>query len=129
MERGVWRALAFLRKGGGMGASEKKRRTLKRTPRTARSFLAAEAIVMSEGDEESTKRRSRSQLAAEALVMSEELAARRLGVSVRCVQRWRVNGKGPAFRKLGRLVGYTDADLVAFVDAHRQTSTSAPSAA
>lgn len=76
------------------------------------------------------KRKSRSALSAAAIVMSEHAAARRLGVSVRSLQKWRVTGKGPAFCKLGRLVGYTEQDLRAFVDANVRTSTrSIPDAA
>jgi hypothetical protein len=76
------------------------------------------------------KRTPRAQIAADAMVMSEEDAARKLGVSVRTLQRWRIEGKGPSFRKLGRLIGYTADDLGAFINSARRTSTSsAPLAA
>lgn len=50
------------------------------------------------------------------IVISENEAARRLGVSPRTLQRWRDEGDGPAFVRLGaRRVGYRPADLDAWV--------------
>ncbi len=37
---------------------------------------------------------------------------------------WRVAGKGPAYRKMGRRVFYTRGDLELFLAASRRTSTS-----
>jgi hypothetical protein len=46
-------------------------------------------------------------------------AAKRLGVSVASLNRWRVYGGGPAYRKLkNSVVVYAVADLDAFVAAH-----------
>jgi predicted DNA-binding transcriptional regulator AlpA len=51
-------------------------------------------------------------------------AADWLGLSARTLERWRLTGEGPPFRKLGRSVRYAIADLVAFADARTCTSTS-----
>ncbi|KAB1068836.1 helix-turn-helix domain-containing protein [Methylobacterium planeticum] len=54
----------------------------------------------------------------------------RLGVSLACLSKWRTEGKGPAFVKLGGERGairYSEADLEAFLDARRRAS--APRAA
>lgn len=59
-----------------------------------------------------------------ALVMSEQDAARKLGVSVRTLQRWRVEGRGPKFTKLGKLVGYTEGSLVKLIEDNQRQSTS-----
>lgn len=47
-----------------------------------------------------------------------------LGLSARTLERWRLTGEGPRFRKLGRCVRYAITDLVAFADARTCTSTS-----
>jgi Helix-turn-helix domain len=54
-------------------------------------------------------------------------AARYLSVSPRTLQRWRVEGRGPKFLKLGKRVAYAEGDLIAFVNANRHQSTSEPS--
>lgn len=64
-------------------------------------------------------------LANRALVMTEESAADRLCLSARTLQRWRVEGRGPAFVKLGKRVGYTEDSLRRYVEASERTSTSA----
>ena len=40
-------------------------------------------------------------------------------ISPRTMQRWRLDGTGPRFLKLGRLVRYTESDL----DAHKAART------
>ncbi len=60
----------------------------------------------------------------ERLVIPQTDAAKVLGVAVRTLERWRVEGRGPRFVKLGSRVGYRPEDLVAFVDAGRRQSTS-----
>ena len=57
-------------------------------------------------------------------------AARLLSISPRTLERWRVTGEGPRFRKLGRAVRYAIADLERFVDvaARESTRTSAQAA-
>ena len=47
-----------------------------------------------------------------------------LGLPARTLERFRLEGRGPAFLKLGRRVVYARADLVAWAESHRRTSTS-----
>lgn len=44
-------------------------------------------------------------------------AADVLGISPVTLNQWRLRGKGPAFRRYGRLIRYTRADLIAYMDA------------
>ena len=62
-------------------------------------------------------------------VFGERDAGRYLGgekapISQRTLQRWRLEGFGPKFLKLGRLVRYRRSDLDRWVDAQLRTSTS-----
>ncbi len=59
-------------------------------------------------------------------LIHEREAARRLGLSVKTLRRWRWSGQGPAHRKLGAAVRYAEEDLAAYVDAARRCSTSDP---
>jgi hypothetical protein len=55
-----------------------------------------------------------------ALVLTEGTAARRLGVSLRHLQRLRVAGGGPHYIRLGqRRIGYRPADLNRWLETHR----------
>ena len=56
--------------------------------------------------------------------MSGREAAAFLGLSPRTLDRYRVNGDGPAFHKFGNRVRYARADLEAWASARRRTSTS-----
>jgi hypothetical protein len=57
--------------------------------------------------------------------MTQEVAARYLGgLSVKTLERWRVLGIGPAFRKLGRRCFYTVADLDEWAEQQKRRSTS-----
>jgi hypothetical protein len=51
-------------------------------------------------------------------------AALILRMSGRTLEKWRVTGGGPAYRKFGRKVLYADSDLSAWVESTRKTSTS-----
>jgi len=62
------------------------------------------------------------------VLLREAEAARRLGTSVRTLQKWRCNGKGPRFVRLSRAVRYDPADLEAFIGVGRRMSTSDPGA-
>ena len=53
----------------------------------------------------------------------KELAAR-WNISVRTVQKWRVTGQGPRFRKLGTAVRYALPDVEAYEQAAGRRSTS-----
>lgn len=57
-------------------------------------------------------------------LMNEKQAAAYLGLAVRTLQKFRVYGGGPTFRKLGRSVRYLPADLAEWVELGRRTSTS-----
>ena len=56
-------------------------------------------------------------------LLSPEQAAEVLGVSKPTLARWRCNGVGPVFVKVGAKVGYTQADLVAWVAGNRRQTT------
>ena len=58
--------------------------------------------------------------------LTEKEAAARLGVTVRTVQEWRRQGRGPQFYKIGRAVRYAEADLLEFIRASARRSTSDP---
>ena len=60
----------------------------------------------------------------DTLYMSGREAAAFLGLSPRTLDRYRVNGEGPAFHKFGSRVRYARADLEAWASARRRTSTS-----
>jgi excisionase family DNA binding protein len=47
----------------------------------------------------------------------ERYAAAYLGVSVETLRTWRQKKRGPRYRKLGRCVRYSLADLEAFIEA------------
>ncbi len=51
-------------------------------------------------------------------------AAERLGLSPRTLERYRVTGEGPRFRKIGRWVRYTPEDLEKWLEGCARTSTS-----
>jgi hypothetical protein len=61
-------------------------------------------------------------------VMREGEAAHLLGLSVRTLQKWRWNGKGPKYLRLNGAVRYERADLDSFIVSARRTSTSDPGA-
>lgn len=71
-------------------------------------------------------------MAAEPLFVSTDGAALLLGtdergrplISSKTLERWRVEGRGPSFRKLGRRVVYSRDDLLAWAEQQRRTSTS-----
>jgi len=57
--------------------------------------------------------------------LSQTAAAAFLGgLSAKTLERWRVEGRGPAYRKLGRRVFYARDDLVAWANEQKRHSTS-----
>jgi len=56
-------------------------------------------------------------------------AARFLGLSPRTLEKHRIYGTGPAYRKIGARVVYAVADLNAWADLGTRTSTSDPASA
>ena len=65
--------------------------------------------------------------APKALLSEKEVAAY-LKLSVKTLQLWRYQGKGPAYCKVGRCVRYRPEDVAAFVAAHRMPTGSPPEA-
>ena len=50
---------------------------------------------------------------------NEKQTADYLGCTVSALRKWRLLGKGPVYRKIGRLVRYAEADLLAYLEANR----------
>jgi predicted DNA-binding transcriptional regulator AlpA len=61
-----------------------------------------------------------------AQLLTEHDASERLGLSVRTLQKWRLQGNGPRFLKLGHAVRYDPADLDQYIECARRRSTSDP---
>lgn len=47
-----------------------------------------------------------------------------LGLRPNTLEIWRVQGKGPTYRKVGKLVRYSESDVLAWLDTQSRTSTS-----
>lgn len=58
-------------------------------------------------------------------LLSTVEAADRLGVSASFLNKARVTGGGPPFVKIGARVAYDQADLAAWLDTQKRTTTSA----
>jgi Helix-turn-helix domain len=63
---------------------------------------------------------------APPMFLNNDAAARFLNLSPRTLEKHRVIGDGPRFRKLGRRIVYALADLEAWADARTCESTSDP---
>lgn len=50
-------------------------------------------------------------------LMTEVDAADFLRLSIRTLQAWRSQGRGPGFVRVGRAIRYRKADLIAWIDA------------
>ena len=59
-------------------------------------------------------------------LVNETEAARILALSVKTLRRWRWVGRGPSFVKIGAAVRYDLADLSAYIEAGRRSSTTDP---
>ncbi|CAL8981591.1 hypothetical protein RHODGE_RHODGE_02915 [Rhodoplanes serenus] len=59
----------------------------------------------------------------ESLIPQSRLAEL-LAISTRTLERWRVEGSGPAYLKAGRRVLYRSADVEQWLDGSRRLSTS-----
>jgi len=57
-------------------------------------------------------------------LMTPQQAAEYIGVAKHTLARWRCEGDGPQFLKLGGPVRYDVADLDTWIDARRRRSTS-----
>ena len=64
----------------------------------------------------------------ESPYLNQDAAGAFLGLSVRTLERFRVNGRGPKYLKLGRRIAYARDDLTAWADSQRRSSTSDKSA-
>jgi len=53
-------------------------------------------------------------------LLTEQQTAKVMGCSVALLRKLRSVGGGPPFVKLGRLVRYSQADLVAFIEAKKE---------
>jgi len=49
-------------------------------------------------------------------LIDERFAASYFGVSVETLRTWRKQDRGPRFRRIGRCIRYSTADLLAFVE-------------
>ena len=56
-------------------------------------------------------------------VHAEKKAAELCGLSPRTLERYRLEGRGPSFVRLGRRVLYREEDLVAWTEKQRRPST------
>ena len=59
-------------------------------------------------------------------LLSTRAAAEHCGLSPRTFEKWRLEGSGPPYRKLGRIVRYDRDDLAAWLETRRRVSTSDP---
>ena len=57
-------------------------------------------------------------------VLSTEQAAKRLSLSKKTLEKLRVVGNGPKFRKLAGAVRYVESDLINWLEVCSRTSTS-----
>ena len=60
-------------------------------------------------------------MSLDTILYDEDAAGKYIGgalspISTRTLQRWRLEGVGPTYVKLGRLVRYRQSDLDAFLD-------------
>lgn len=47
-----------------------------------------------------------------------------IGVRPNTLEIWRIQGKGPAYRKVGRLVRYVEAEVLSWLDDQMRENTS-----
>jgi excisionase family DNA binding protein len=57
-------------------------------------------------------------------LLTQQQLADELEVSLRTLERWRQQGKGPAFLRVGRSPRYRRADIEAWLDKQRQPRSS-----
>lgn len=60
----------------------------------------------------------------DSVFLNQTATAKLLGVSQRTLERLRLEGTGPVYRKFGRRVLYARADILGWADAQCRTSTS-----
>jgi hypothetical protein len=57
-------------------------------------------------------------------LLSEKDVASKLLVTPNTLSKWRIDGRGPRFIRVNRRIAYDPADVAAWLDARRVTSTS-----
>ncbi len=57
-------------------------------------------------------------------LFTTQTAADYLGLKISTLEAWRLQGRGPMYKKIGRLVRYTESDLLAYLDSCNRNSTS-----
>jgi predicted DNA-binding transcriptional regulator AlpA len=62
--------------------------------------------------------------ASSCRLLSETQVEKLYGLNRRTLQHWRLTGRGPTYRKLGKSVRYLETDIHAFLDAGKRRSTS-----
>lgn len=80
------------------------------------STIATRTLVAAHGCSEPTGGSDRR-------LLSTEEAATVLSVQPCTLEKWRHIGRGPAFRKIGRLVRYCHADIESFITESRRLNT------
>lgn len=55
---------------------------------------------------------------SETLALTESEASMRIGVSISGLRKWRKNGRGPRYLKLGRLIRYRSIEIQSWLAAH-----------
>jgi len=58
------------------------------------------------------------------MLLTVEQTADHLGLAVSTLNKWRCNGEGPIFVKLGRAVRYKQSDIDAYIERHSLSCTS-----
>ena len=56
-------------------------------------------------------------------LLSTRQVAEYCGISPRTLEKWRISGQGPVYRKVGRQVRYDQADIDAWLDDNRRQNT------
>ncbi len=56
--------------------------------------------------------------------LNPKTLAERLGVTEGCLAKWRVEGIGPVYIRVGRRIAYDPRDVATWLDARRVGSTS-----
>ena len=57
------------------------------------------------------------------VLLTQQKVAEILGIRAATLEKWRVSGRGPRFRKVGALVRYDQRDLEQYLDNARRSST------
>jgi hypothetical protein len=61
---------------------------------------------------------------SDTIFLNQNGAAKMLGLSGRTLEKFRLDGRGPVYRKFGRRILYHPDDLLSWADAQRRSSTS-----